>query len=194
MFGPALGSQRSPADSLVAPPPPGTRDATEGPTIARAPARHLRDRPPHRHEHGDRAAAYIAAQGPDLSWVYLEYTDDVAHAEGNGEAFDTAVRRADAVVGRIWAAVQRREAMGESWMVVVTTDHGRDADTGRGHGGQTERERRTWIATNQSALEPRFADGSAAIVDIAPSILQFLGIAVPAPVARQLDGSTFLRR
>lgn len=142
----------------------------------------------------DRAAAYIAEQGPDLSWVYLEYTDDVAHAEGDGEAFDAAVRGADALVGRIWAAVQRREAMGESWMIVVTTDHGRDADTGRGHGGQTERERRTWIVTNQSALEPRFVNGSAAIVDIAPSILQFLGIAVPTPVARQLDGSTFLRR
>jgi predicted AlkP superfamily pyrophosphatase or phosphodiesterase len=140
------------------------------------------------------AAQYIAANGPDLSWVYLQHTDDVAHANGDSEAFHTAVRQADARVGRIWAAVKQRQALGEHWMIVVTTDHGRDARTGRGHGGQSERERITWIVTNQSRLNARFTRGTPAIVDIAPSVLQHLRIAVPAAVTREMDGVSFLRR
>lgn len=141
----------------------------------------------------DTAAAYIGTHAPDLTWVYLQYTDDVGHAQGDSEAFAAAVRRADALVGRIWAAVQQRQSRGEDWMIVVTTDHGRDAATGKGHGGQSARERRTWIVTNQAALTERFTAGTPAIVDIAPSILQHLRIAVPAAVAAQMDGVSFLR-
>lgn len=139
------------------------------------------------------AGTYIADHGPDLSWVYLQHTDDVAHANGDSEASDAAVRRADAMVGRIWAAVKRREAMGEDWMIVVTTDHGRDPVTGKGHGGQSERERTTWIVTDRRDLDLRFTSGAAAVVDIAPSILQHLRIAAPAAVAERMDGRSFLR-
>jgi predicted AlkP superfamily pyrophosphatase or phosphodiesterase len=139
------------------------------------------------------AAAYIAAEGPDLSWVYLEYTDSIAHETGDGAVFDAAVEHADALVGRIWESVKKREARGEDWMIVVTTDHGRDAVTGREHGGQSARERTTWIATNNPRLDARFTRGASAIVDIAPSILQFMGIAVPAEVGRKMDGVSFLR-
>ncbi len=142
----------------------------------------------------DEAANYIARSGPDLSWVYLEHTDDVAHATGDGPAFDAAVQRADSLVGRIHAAVQQRERMGERWMMVVTTDHGRDAVTGRGHGGHSTRERAIWIVTNQRPLTPRFTRGDAAIVDIAPSILHFLRARVPAAVAAQMEGVSFLAR
>lgn len=139
------------------------------------------------------AAAYIAEQAPDLSWVYLQHTDDAGHLHGDGDAMDAAVRRADAMVGRVWEAVQRRETLGERWMIVVTTDHGRDASTGRGHGGQSARERTTWIVTNRPELAPRFRQGEAAIVDIAPSILQHLQVTAPASVMQAMDGASFLR-
>ncbi len=139
------------------------------------------------------AADHIATQGPDLTWVYLQHTDDAGHAHGDSEAFFTAVQQADARVGRVWEAVKQRQALGEEWMVVVTTDHGRDARTGKGHGGQSARERTTWIVTNRSDLDARFTRGMPAIVDIAPSILQHLRIAVPAAVARAMDGASFLR-
>lgn len=138
------------------------------------------------------AAEYIATKGPDLTWVYLQHTDDAGHAHGDTEAFYTAVREADVRVGRLWEAVQQRQVLGEEWMVVVTTDHGRDARTGKGHGGQSDRERTTWIVTNQSRLDARFTRGTPAIVDIAPSILQHLRIAVPTAVARAMDGVSFL--
>ncbi len=139
------------------------------------------------------AARYIAERGPDLSWVYLQHTDDAGHAHGDSEAFYTAVQQADARVGRIWDAVKQRQALGEDWMIVVTTDHGRDAPTGKGHGGQSARERTTWIVTNAAGLNARFTRGNAAIVDIAPSILQHLRIAAPATVARAMEGQTLLR-
>jgi predicted AlkP superfamily pyrophosphatase or phosphodiesterase len=141
----------------------------------------------------DEAAAHLAAVGPDLSWVYLQHTDDMGHAHGDSERFYEAVRRADAQVGRIWAAVQQRQARGEDWMVVVTTDHGRDATSGRGHGGQSDRERTTWIVTNHAALDARFTAGTPAIVDIAPSILQHLGVAAPPQVRATMEGHSFLR-
>lgn len=145
-------------------------------------------------EHVSReAAAHIAEVGPDLSWVYLQHTDDAGHAFGDSERFYEAVRLADAQVARIWASVQQRQAFGEDWMIVVTTDHGRDAATGRGHGRQSERERTTWIVTNHPQLGERFTGGTPAIVDIAPSILQHLRIAAPDAVARQMDGTSFLR-
>jgi predicted AlkP superfamily pyrophosphatase or phosphodiesterase len=139
------------------------------------------------------AAAHIATEGPDLTWVYLQHTDDAGHAFGDNEGFHAAVQQADAMVGRIWDAVRRRQALGEDWMIVVTTDHGRDPTTGKGHGGQSDRERTTWIVSNHPGLGERFTSGSAAIVDIAPTILQHLGIAVPDSVLRRMDGVSLLR-
>ena len=139
------------------------------------------------------AATYIAAKGPDLSWVYLQHTDDAAHAFGDSKESDAAVQQADQRVQRIWNAVKQRQALGEDWMIVVTTDHGRDPRTGKGHGGQSERERTTWITTNQAALSTRFTSGGASIVDIAPSLLQFLRVSPPASVAKEMEGVSFMR-
>jgi len=138
------------------------------------------------------AAEYVATQGPDLTWVYLQYTDDVAHRYGDGSEMTAAVRFMDDQVGRIWSAVrQRQQASNEDWMVIVTTDHGRDADTGRGHGGQTERERTTWIVTNGASLNARFAE-TPAIVDILPSIAAYMRLDIPAAIQEQLDGHSFV--
>ena len=139
------------------------------------------------------AANVIAQQGPDLSWVYLQHTDDIGHEFGDSEAFDSAVADMDTHVGRIWDAVQVRQAAHpEDWLVIVTTDHGRDAETGREHGGHTERERTIWIATNSQRLTPDFY-AIPTIVDIYPSIAAHLGITIPEQVARHLDGASFIR-
>lgn len=138
------------------------------------------------------AVRYIREEGPDLSWIYLEYTDDVGHASGDSEELDQAIRLADAEVGKVWRAVQEREAQGEDWMVVVTTDHGRDATSGRDHGGQSLRERTTWIVTNADELNRRFTEGEPPVIDISPSILDHLGIQPPEPVSNEMDGISFL--
>ncbi|MGI9200725.1 MAG: alkaline phosphatase family protein [Woeseiaceae bacterium] len=138
------------------------------------------------------AAAYIADKAPDLSWVYLQYTDDVAHLYGDGPEMTTAVQFMDAQVGKIWAAVKSRDAVhGEDWMILITTDHGRDAVTGKEHGGHSERERTTWIVTNSDRLSPRFYERPA-VVDILPSIAKHLGLQIPEHIRQQFDGQSFV--
>lgn len=139
----------------------------------------------------DEAANIIRTQAPDLSWVYMEFTDDMGHRFGDSPQFYDAVEKADAQIGKIWSAVkEREEKAGEKWMIVITTDHGRTAENGKGHGGQSDRERTVWIATNQSPLNDRFQ--SPASVDIMPSLLRFMNLSAPAEVMRELDGVPFV--
>ncbi len=63
------------------------------------------------------AAAGIREQAPDLSWVYLWYTDDAGHIYGNGDYFDEYVMKADRQIERIWEAVEYREKyFDEEWI------------------------------------------------------------------------------
>ena len=137
------------------------------------------------------AGKCIREQGPDLSWVYLWYTDDASHMYGDGAYFDEYILKAGEQIDRVWQAVQyRQKAFGEDWMIIVTTDHGRTIN-GHGHGGQSARERTTWIATNQK-VNKRFKDGKASMTDINPTVCEFLGMEVPEQVRRERDGVPFI--
>ena len=139
------------------------------------------------------AARLIESESPDVSWVYLQYTDDVAHEHGDSPELDQAVVDMDARVGLIWSGVRaRQKAFDEDWLMIITTDHGRDAETGLDHGGQSARERTIWIATNSQRLTPDFY-ATPEIVDIYPSIATHLGITIPEQVARHLDGASFIK-
>ncbi len=136
-----------------------------------------------------KAAEYIRNESPDLSWVYLEYTDDMGHRYGDSKQFYDAVEIMDKQVGRIWQAIQYRiKNFDEDWQIYITTDHGRDAATGKGHGGQSDRERTTWIVTNARELNNYFRNGQAAVVDILPSIASFLDISIPREQQMEIDG------
>lgn len=135
---------------------------------------------------------YIRVVGPDISWVYLEFTDDMGHKFGDSPQMYDAVKKADIQVGRVWSAVRHRvKAHNEDWMVVITTDHGRSPYDGTAHGGQSDRERTTWIVTNYPNLKPSFFD-SPAIVDILPSVLDHLGVSPPPEIETQFDGTSFI--
>lgn len=140
----------------------------------------------------NEAARYIRENGPDLSWVYLQYTDDMGHRHGDSEEFYEAVRIADSQVGRIWESVKaRQKEFGEDWLIIITTDHGRDSVTGKHHGGQSERERLGWIVTNAFQRNKRF-EQNPGIVDIMPSIANYMGIRIPEEVSREIDGVPFI--
>ena len=136
----------------------------------------------------DTTAAYIKRVAPDLSWVYLEYTDEMGHRHGNSKKMDDAVIKMDRQIQRIWNAIQYREKnFNEEWQIWITTDHGR-GDNGYHHGGQTLRERTTWIVTNAKGLNERFKKQQPAIVDIMPSIASFLNITIPKEQLMEIDG------
>lgn len=139
----------------------------------------------------DHAASYIRSDAPDLSWIYLEYTDDMGHMYGDSEKFYKAVEIMDNQVKRIWDAIQyRQQQFGEEWMIVITTDHGRDSATGKHHGGQSARERTGWIVTNV-ATNKHFTSGAASIADIMPSIAGFLQLPLSRETAIEADGVPF---
>ncbi|PWJ57671.1 type I phosphodiesterase/nucleotide pyrophosphatase [Dyadobacter jejuensis] len=136
----------------------------------------------------DEAAQYVRAQAPDLAWVYLEYTDDMGHGYGDSPQFHDAIRTMDQQIGRIWEAIQyRQKNFQEDWMLFVTTDHGRDPKNGSGHGGQSDRERSTWMVTNAKDLNQAFKDRPG-IVDIMPTLAGHMGVHFPKEQAFELDG------
>ena len=140
----------------------------------------------------NEAARYISTNGPDLSWVYLEYTDDMGHRFGDSPQFYEAIKNADKRIKKIWDAMKLREnKFDEDWLLIITTDHGRDAATGKDHGGQSDRERTTWIATNSKQLNDRFKQGPG-IVDILPSIFNHMNLSVLDNVKKEVDGVPFI--
>ncbi|MGZ8558857.1 MAG: alkaline phosphatase family protein, partial [Chitinophagaceae bacterium] len=137
----------------------------------------------------DEAAQTIRTHAPDLSWVYLEYTDDMGHNFGDSPQFYKAIGFADEQVGRIWNAIEyRHQNFNEDWLIIVTTDHGRDSITGQNHGGQSPREKAGWILTNAKGLNDRFKNQQSSIVDIMPTIARFMSINIPTAIAREIDG------
>ena len=138
----------------------------------------------------NEASRYIKEIGPDFSWVYLEYTDDLGHKFGNSEETDESIRIADRQVGKIWEAIQhRKNTLGEEWTIFVTTDHGRSAESGgKNHGGQSDRERNTWIVMGNGSPNVYFNNYQNGIVDILPTALNFMKIEVPKDRLMELDG------
>ena len=133
-------------------------------------------------------AAVISDHAPDLSWVYLQYTDNVGHGFGDSEEMDEAVRRADAQVGVLWEAIKEREKNhNEEWLIYVVTDHGRD-DKGYHHGKQTERERTIWFASNDRNWNVYADQHTPGLVDVMPSVLRFLEVQVPKQHQFEWDG------
>lgn len=139
------------------------------------------------------AADCIKDKAPDLSWVYLEYTDDMGHKYGDSPQYYDAIEKMDAQAGKIWAAIQyRKQHFKEDWLIFITTDHGRDEATGKNHGGQSTRQRSTWMVTSYRPLNNYAKFYTPAIVDITPSINSFLNVKVPEAQRREMDGISLI--
>nr|WP_067053568.1 alkaline phosphatase family protein [Mucilaginibacter sp. L294] len=137
----------------------------------------------------EEASAGIKKNAPDLSWVYLEYTDDMGHRYGDSPQYYTAIEMMDAQVGKIWQAIQyRQKNFNEEWVIFITTDHGRSEKDGKDHGGQSTRQRSTWAVTNAKGLNIYSKYYYPGIVDIMPSIARFMNITIPVNYKREIDG------
>lgn len=139
-------------------------------------------------------AKTIYKNGPDLSWVYLQYTDDAGHHYGNSPELYNSITFQDALVGLIYDAVkQREEEFGENWLFVVVTDHGRTPITARHHGGQSDNERHTWMIMNKKDINQYALNYRTAAVDLLPTICGFLDVKIPAETQYELDGISVLK-
>ena len=120
-----------------------------------------------------RGANLIKTEAPDFTFLHLDDPDGVGHASGFGDAYDRELSLAATQVNDIMIAVAERQATnpGEEWMVIVSTDHGRNGN-GTGHGGQSAGERQIFIASNVELSSA----GAAPQTSVAATILDFLGI------------------
>ncbi len=140
-----------------------------------------------------QATTTIHDKAPDLSWVYLEYTDDTGHRYGDSPEFYNAISMLDKQIGQIWDAITyRQQKFNEDWLIVITTDHGRDEKTGRGHGGQSDRQRSTWMVSNYKDLNTYAQYFDPSVVDIMPSIARYLNVKLPENVAQEIDGTPLI--
>ena len=135
------------------------------------------------------AAKSIYKNGPDLSWVYLQFTDDESHRYGESPEFYNSVTYEDALIGLIYDAVkQREEEYDEDWLFIVTTDHGRTPLTARSHGGQSDRERNTWLVMNKKEINTYARNYRTAAVDLLPTICDYMKVDIPTFTRNELDG------
>lgn len=141
----------------------------------------------------DEAANCIRKNAPDLSWVYLEYTDDMGHMYGDSPQFTRGIQKMDEKVGKIYDAIQyRQKQFKENWLIIITTDHGRDEKTGKHHGGQSARQRSSWILTNQAQVNNYAKYYYPGVVDIMPTVARFLQLPLPLSVGRESDGISLI--
>lgn len=139
------------------------------------------------------AANSIRNDAADLNWVYLEYTDDMGHRYGDSKEMDQALVYLDNQLAKLVAAIEMRQKnFKEDWLLIITTDHGRSEENGRNHGGQTPRQRNTWILSNK-----KFNDyakrRNPGIVDIMPTIAQHLKVKIEEKFAREIDGVALIQ-
>jgi hypothetical protein len=141
----------------------------------------------------EEAVKAIAKDAPDLSWVYLEYTDDMGHGFGDSPQFEKAVQQLDVQLGKIYDAINlRKKQHKEDWLLVITTDHGRDEKTGKGHGGQSDRQKSGWMISNYPKLNAYAQNQNPAIVDIMPTIASFMQVDLPKAVKQEVDGISLI--
>ena len=137
------------------------------------------------------AAECIRNNAPDLNWLYLWYSDDAYHHNGNGHISDWSVMAEDSILKQVWEAVKERQKKhDEDWLVIVTTDHGRSYN-GTGHGGQTDTERTIWVSTNLKKRNGKFGRADLSHVDILPTICKWMNFEIPQKNLFELDGSSF---
>lgn len=125
----------------------------------------------------EAAERQLREEDPDLAFVYLGETDQIAHDFGTGVEYEGAIARQDVRLARLIDCLRSRPSFAEEeWLVIVTTDHGH-LDEG-GHGGGSWQERQSFVVAGVLGGQAQWAE-EAENVDIAPTILTHLGI--PAP-------------
>jgi arylsulfatase A-like enzyme/Tfp pilus assembly protein PilF len=137
-----------------------------------------------------RAVAWLARgpKAPFFLWVEL-YDSHAA----SGAAYDRAVAATDAAVGKLLAALRARKLYDDA-VIVVTADHGESLGA---HGEDTHGiflyddtiRVPLLLKLPQNQMAAKHVPGKVRLLDIAPSLLELAGVAVPSA----MQGQSLLR-
>jgi len=122
----------------------------------------------------------------DAAFVYLGDIDVVAHeTNSRSPEYKAAIEWADTRVALLLQALQDRPTYdGEDWLILMSTDHGRN-DAG-GHGGNSPSETTIFFLASGPSVEPGTTDCPPGIVDVAVTALAHMDLG-PDPIWN-LDG------
>jgi len=122
----------------------------------------------------------------DAAFVYLGDIDVVAHeTNSRSPQYKAAIEWADTRVGLLLQAVRERPTYEqEDWLILMSTDHGRN-DAG-GHGGNSPSETTIFFLASGPSVEQGSTECPPEIVDVAVTALAHMGLG-PDP-AWGLDG------
>jgi hypothetical protein len=123
------------------------------------------------------ALEYFHLVKPALFHVGLGDTDEYGH-RGDYPSYLDALRRADAVIGALADELDAMGEEGEKTTVIITPDHGRNADF-RDHGAFHPESARTFLIAFGSRVVPRglgCPSRDITLADIAPTVRVLMGL------------------
>jgi predicted AlkP superfamily pyrophosphatase or phosphodiesterase len=128
----------------------------------------------------EAAAEQLRNTNVDAAFVYLGDIDVVGHeTNSRSPEYKAAIEWADTRVGLLLQALRDRPTYeAEDWLILMSTDHGRD-DAG-GHGGTSPSETTIFFLASGPSVEPGRTDCPPEIVDVAVTALTHMGLA-PKP-------------
>ncbi len=131
----------------------------------------------------EAAVEHLRTADVHAAFVYLGDPDVVSHeTDSFSEEYRASIERADSQTAELLEALRARPGYDdEDWLILVSTDHGRN-DAG-GHGGKSPSETTIFFLASGPAVSPGRTDCPPEIVDVAATALAHLGI-----VAQGLDG------
>jgi hypothetical protein len=123
------------------------------------------------------ALTYLEHKRPRLAFIGLGEPDEYAH-RGDYAGYLGSLRAADAVLGDLFATLDRMGDRGAHTTVIVTADHGRGRDW-RHHGREFPESARVWLVAAGVDVRARGLTSSTRphhLADVAPTIRQLLGL------------------
>ncbi|MDP2469612.1 MAG: alkaline phosphatase family protein [Candidatus Palauibacterales bacterium] len=124
----------------------------------------------------EAAAKQLRETDVDAAFVYLGEIDVVGHeTNSRSPQYRAAIEWADTRVGLLLQALRDRPTYAdEDWLILMSTDHGRN-DAG-GHGGTSPSEKTIFFLASGPSVEPGRTDCPPEIVDVAVTALAHLGL------------------
>lgn len=125
------------------------------------------------------ACELVSNKNPDVLFVHFDDVDGAGHKHGfdpKEPKYIEAIEKADEQVGTLLKALRDRPTYPkEDWLIVVSTDHG---GSGKGHGQDTPEHRTIFVIVSGKSAERGAIEPAPVIVDIAPTVMQHLGITI----------------
>jgi len=130
----------------------------------------------------------LIQQGYDFIFLHIDDPDGAGHSSGFGNAYNESLITTDGYLGQLLNAINLSE---HDWLVLLTTDHGRQPVTGYNHGNQTKEEKTIFIGSNKT-LNKEFNSvaenlnnndfsglyGHPAQTSLVPTALRYLGVQI----------------